>query len=108
MSIIVDLYTSCYNGLVHMWDLYNKNIAYIIDTKSILCHIIQWNEKYAISADFENKTFVIIDLDEKNVYKNIKAKHTMEVKCVKKVLLPNFGECLLTAGRDNIIKLWRL
>ena len=100
------LCTTCYNGFIHIWDLYSKKLINIIDTKIIMCHIIPWNEKYAIAADFENKSFVIIDLEEKKIFNDIKAEHTMEVKCVKKIMHSEFGESLITAGRDNTIKIW--
>ena len=100
------LCTTCYNGFVHIWDLYTKKLVNIIDTKIIMCHIVPWNEKYAIAADFENKSFVIIDLAENKVFNEIKAEHTMEVKCVKKIIHSEFGESLITAGRDNTIKIW--
>ena len=100
------LCTTCYNGFVHVWDLYSKKLVNIIDTKIIMCHIVQWNEKYAIAADFEKKSFVIIDLEEKKVYNGIKDEHSMEVKCVKKIMHSQYGECLLTAGRDKVIKVW--
>ena len=32
----------------------------------------------------------------------------MEVKCVKKIMHSELGECLITAGRDHTIKLWAL
>jgi len=102
------LCTSCYNGFIHIWDLYSKKIIDIIETNFILCHIIQWNEKYAIAANFNNKSFIIVDLDKKKIYNEDNTQHTMEVKCIKKVLHPKFGECLLSAGRDNFIKLWKL
>ena len=102
------LCTSCYNGFIHVWDLYSKKIVNVIDTKCILCHIIQWSEQYVIVADFENKTFIIVNLDKKEIYNDISVKHTMEVKCVKKFLHPKYGECLLTAGRDKTIKLWKI
>ena len=102
------LCTSCYNGFIHVWDLYNKKIVNVIETNVILCHIIQWSEKYVIVANFNNKSFIIVDLDDKKIYNNESIEHTMEVKCVKKMLHPKYGECLLTAGRDNIIKLWKI
>ena len=100
------LCTTCYNGFINVWDLYIKKIVNIIDTKIIMCHIIPWNEKFAIAADFENKSYIIIDLDEKKVYNGSKSEHNLEVKCVKKIMHSKFGESLLTAGRDNVIKLW--
>ena len=102
------LCTTCYNGFIHVWDLYNKKLVNIIDTKIIMCHIVQWNEQYAIAADFENKSFVIINLEEKKVYNEIKAEHTMEVKCVKKIMHSQYGESLITSGRDNEVKVWVL
>jgi len=30
-----------------------KKLINIIDTKIIMCHIVSWNEKYAIAAHFE-------------------------------------------------------
>ena len=102
------LCTTCYNGFVHIWDLYTKKLVNIIDTKIILCYILPWNERYSIAADFENNSFVIIDLDEKKVYNGPKNEHNMEVKCVKKIRLSKYGESLITAGRDHVIKLWSI
>ena len=102
------LCTSCYNGYINVWNLNTKKCINTIDTNCILCHIIQWSEKYIIAADFENKSFIIVDIDKKKIYNDINAEHSMEVKCIKKFLHPKFGECLLTAGRDNSIKLWKL
>ena len=100
------LCTTCYNGFVHVWDLFSKKLVNIIDTKIIMCHIVQWNDQFAIAADFEKKSVVIIDLEEKKFYNNIKAEHSMEVKCVKKIMHSQFGESLITAGRDNVVKVW--
>ena len=80
-----------------------------IDIKgSILCHIIQWDEKYAIVADYNGKSFRIINMDTLEVEQNIGDSHTKEVKTIKKVRLPILGDSLLTAGNDNMIKLWSI
>ena len=100
------LCTTCYNGFIHVWDLFSKKLVNIIDTKMILCHIVHWNDNYAIAASFENKSFVIIDLEEKRVYKDIRYGHSLEVKCVKKIIHSQYGESLITAGRDNVVKVW--
>ncbi len=42
------------------------------------------------------------------VEKNIGDSHTKEVKSIKKVRLPILGDSLLTAGNDNVIKLWSI
>ena len=81
------LCTSCYNGIIHVWDLYSKKLLNIIETNNILCHIIQWNEKYVIVANFNNKSFIIVDLDDKKIFNNENIEHTMEVKCVKNIYI---------------------
>ena len=105
----VYLYSSSKNGIINIWDLYNKVLINSIDIKgSILCHIIQWDEKYAIVADYNGKSFRIINMDTLEVEQNIGDSHTKEVKTIKKVRLPILGDSLLTAGNDNMIKLWSI
>ena len=35
---------------------------------SCLAHIIKWDKKYIIVADFFNKSFKIIDIDNNSIY----------------------------------------
>ena len=103
------LCSSSYNGYINIWDLFNKSIHKVITTNDcVLCHIIQWNNKYSIVADYDNKSFKIIDFEKGQVVKDIKGEHTDKVPCVKKIYHPLYGESLLTAGQDNTIKLWSL
>ena len=103
------LCSSSYNGYINIWDLFNKSIYKVINTNDcVLCNIIQWNNKYSIVADYDNKSFKIIDCEKGQVVKDIKGEHTDKVPCVKKIYHPLYGESLLTAGQDNTIKLWSL
>ena len=105
----VYLYSSSKNGIINIWDLYSKVLINSIDIEgSILCHIIQWDDKYAIVADYNGKSFRIINMETLKVEKNIGDSHTKEVKSIKKVRLPILGDSLLTAGNDNVIKLWSI
>lgn len=95
------------NGFIFVWNLYNRNMKCAINTnKSCLNHAILWSDKNAIVADWTNKSFLVVDLDDYKIIKSIGGRHTNSVICVKKVFLPNYGECLLTGGADNQIILW--
>ena len=101
------------NGLINIWDLYNKKIYKIIDINdSYLMHIIQWNKKYIIAADFDNKSFKIVDLENNKAISNIcnksniKGQSTGNIVCVKKIYHPLFGESLLSGDNSKFIKLW--
>ena len=103
------LCSSSENGYINNWDLYNKNIFKIINTNnSFLAHIIQWNDKYTLVADFNNKSFKIVDLEEDQIISLINSHHTKEVKSIKKINHPIYGESLLSCSKDNTIKLWSI
>jgi len=102
------LCSSSQNGYINIWDLYNKNIFKVINTNNcFLGHIIQWNNKYIIVADYNNKCFKIINI-ENGIIKDIEKQHTGNVECIKKIYLPKYGESLLSAANDNTIKLWTI
>ena len=103
------LCSSSSNGYINIWDLYNKKIFKIINTnKCKLAHIIEWNNKYIIVADANNKSFKIIDLDENKIIFDIGRQHTDEVISIKKIYHPIYGESLLSCGDDKYIKLWTI
>ena len=102
------LYSSSRNGYINIWDLYNKNIFKVINTKgSKLSHIIEWNNKYVITVDFYKKLIKIIDV-ENDIITDIKSDHTDRLPCIKKINHPIYGESLLSAANDNMIKLWTI
>ena len=103
------LYSSSSNGYINIWDLYNKNIYKIINTNNCkLAHIIQWNNKYIIVTDVNNKSFKIIDLEENRIISDINGQHNKAIISIKKIYHPFYGESLLSAANDNIIKLWTI
>ena len=67
--------------------------------------MIEWNKKYIIVADYNNKTFKIIDI-ENNLINNINPEHKDKLVSIKKINHPIYGESLLSAGNDKTIKLW--
>ena len=103
------LCSSSENGYINIWDLYSKKILKTINTnKSLLAHIIQWNDNFLLVADFNNKSFIIVDLEEDQIISIYNIQHTKEVKCIKKIYHPIYGESLLSSSKDNTIKLWTI
>ncbi len=101
------LCSSSDNGYINIWDLYNKKLFKVFHIKNcIFAHIIKWNNKYIIVADYNNKSFKIIDLEEKNKIYDINSQHKDALICIKKVYHPFYGESLLSAAYDKTIKLW--
>ena len=108
------LVSSSLNGYINIWDLYEKKIFRTINLniKNInneckLYHIIEWNETYIIAADKKNNSLKIIDRENNYSINNINTDHNdKDLISIKKVYHPIYGEALLSAGRDSVIKLW--
>ena len=100
------LFSSSSNGYINMWDLYNKQIFQAFNMKECkLAHIIQWNEKYIIVADHDNKEIKILDINNCSGFL-INTDHKEGLKCIKKINHPIYGESLLSSAKDKMIKLW--
>ena len=102
------LCTSTHFENIIIWDLYNKELFKVIKVKEcILYHIIQWNEKYILVADYMNKSIKIIDIENEKI-SDINTPHTEGIICIKKIYNPQYGESLLSASHDKTIKLWSI
>ena len=86
-------------GFIKIFKIININKCY-------LAHIIEWNNKYIIVADYNNKSFKIIDAEENKMICDINGQHTDQLVSIKKIYHPLYGESLLSAADDNNIKLW--
>lgn len=103
------LLCSSIDGFIKMWNLVDKNIIKGIEIKECeIFGILQWSENYLICANYHNNSIDIIDINFGKVVKQIKATHQFKVAYVKKINHPELKECLLSAGFDNVIKLWRI
>ena len=101
------LCSSSSNGYINIWNLYNKKIFKCLNTnKCCLFHIIKWSNDYIIVADYNNKSFKVIDVNSGEIIKEFNGYHNDAVKCIKKIYHPLYGESLLTSGEDKTIKLW--
>ena len=86
------------NGYVIIYDLKKKNIISIINLKKDLYHIISWDLSSLIVAEYNTEYLEIINLDLKK--KNV-IKCTNNLICVKKIILNETNEILLTSTETN-------
>jgi WD40 repeat protein len=101
------LCVSSFNGYINIWDLYNKQIFGTINSHNCkFTNIIQWNNKYIIVVDHQNKSLKIFDSEEKKIISNISGEHNKDALSIKKINHPVYGESLLTGGKKGSIKLW--
>ena len=86
------------NGYINIWDLYKKTLfRSIYISNYYFMHIIEWNNKFLIVADYQNKSFKIIDIEKEIILSDFKNNHDEGVVCIKKIFHPIFDESLLTA-----------
>ena len=89
------------NGYINIWDLYNKIAVKIIYFNNYyFTDVIQWNEKYIIVIDSSNNNCGIIDIEKEKMISNIKSKD--DFWCIKKIYHQNYGESLITSGKNKI------
>ena len=101
------LITGSWNGCVRMWDLYEKEQIHYLDTNNCeLYNIISWSNRYAIiSYKFQNK-IKIIDIKYFEITLQFESEQFSEIKCIKKIIHPIYGESLLTCSEKGDIKLF--
>ena len=97
------------NGCIAIWDLFAKQIVYYKKISKVeLYNIIPWSLKYLIISGGSNKSIKIFDIEIMKEVNNIKTEHSSNINCIKKIMHPTYGECLLTSGNDHQIKLWKI
>ena len=103
---IIKLIDSCSIGNIRIWNfhsglLLNKikvNYGYLMD-------ICLWNNNY-IFVGSSDCTIKLINIKNNLTIKSIRG-HLRDVTTIKKIILPRYGECLVSQGYGNDqIKLW--
>ena len=100
------LFSSSSNGYINIWNLNEKKIFKVINTnRCYLANILLWNNQYLIAADYNNKTFKIINMENDSI-SDINTEHEGELVCIKKINHPIYGQSLISAANDKTLKLW--
>ena len=104
---IIKLIDSCKDGVIRIWNFHSGLLINKIKVRKDynLYGLCLWNNDY-LFVGCEDKTIKLIELKSG---KNIKSLigHNNRVITIKKIILPKYGECLISQGYNNDqIKLW--
>ena len=102
----VKLIESCDDGNLRIWDFHSGLLLKKLKIcEQFLFGICLWNDNYLYTGS-EDKTIKLIDINKGLVVKSFYG-HNSDVLCLGKIILPNFGECLISQGRKyDQIKMW--
>ena len=103
---IIKLIDSSNDGNIRIWEFHTGKLLNKIKicNDSLIC-ICLWN-KNNLFVGCNDKTIKLIDLKKKIVIKNLKF-HNNEVVSIKKIIIPKYGECLVSQGYEKEqIKIW--
>ena len=95
-------------GYIRIFDFHSGLLLkkIFIATNNGLIGICLWNKKY-LFVGCKNKNIKLIDLEKEKCVKDL-VGHNHWVCSVQKIKINNFGECLISQGLDNKIKIWKL
>ena len=101
---IVKLIESSETGIIRIWNFHNADLLNKININTRSFGICLWDENYLVIA-CNDKGIRILDLNTGEIIRILKA-HILPVLYVKKVILPYYGECLISKDAGGIVKLW--
>ena len=94
---LVKLIESCDDGNIRIWDFHLGILLYKIDLKTKgLYGLCLWNKQY-LFVGAKDKTFKLVNLNNSTVIKSF-IGHENKVVTLKKIILPRYGECLISQG----------
>ena len=102
---LIKLIESCTSdGFIRIWNFHYGNLLCKINTNIKICSLCLWNDNFLFSGSLDGK-IILIDLINQIVVKNISG-HKNWVNCIRKFKNNKYGECLITQGFDDQIKIW--
>ena len=100
----VHLIDSDMKGFIHIWDFETEECIKTIFMQTIINGICLWNEEL-IACTGRDKKIKMVNLKEGKIVRLITG-HEKETISVQKVKNEKYGECLVSHGKDGLIKIW--
>ena len=103
---IIKLIFSCEEGFIKIFNFHDGNLLNKINlNQESLLGICLWDENN-LFVGTKNKRIILIDLKKGKIKKYFPG-HNHWVCSIKKIKHIKFGDCLISQGLDNKIKLWK-
>ena len=99
------LLESSYNGIIRLWNFHSGLLQYKFKVESNCIGICLYNKDY-ILVGCGDKTIKLIKLKDGIVNKTLSG-HESKICSIKKIDIPQYGECIFSLGKDNKIRKWK-
>lgn len=100
----VHLIDSDMKGFIHIWDFNTEECLKTIFLQTIINGICIWDEQY-IACTGRDKKIKIVDINGGKIVRIISG-HEKETISVQKVNSSKYGDCLVSHGKDGLLKVW--
>lgn len=103
---ITKLIEVSYDHNLRIWDFHSGNQLENIHNNSELYGLCLWNSEY-ILVSCQNSLIKLFDIKKGKYIKDLNG-HKNAIVSIKKINIPNIGECLISLSWDKTIKIWRI
>ena len=100
----VHLIDSDMKGFIHIWDFNTEECLKTIFVQTIINGICLWDDQHVICTGRDQK-IKVVDLKEGRIVR-VLTGHDKETLSVQKINLSKYGDCLVSHGKDGILKVW--
>ena len=102
----IHIISPCCDGFVRIWDFDSAKLLIKIKVNnSGLLKALLWNNDYLFVGTRDN-SIKMIDLKKKKIIHSLNG-HNNFVRTIKKINIPEYGDCLISQGQDiETIKFW--
>ena len=101
----LNLIDASYEGNIRLWEFHSGKLLKIIKIKGgPILNICLWNEDNIFVSN-KHKALILIDLERENIIKSLEKKK-IEILSIKKIFIPQYGNCLIAQDSSNNINLW--